>query len=534
LIISFWGYLAWKEANQKMRWRSWRKWTRSGTASLILIVVSWSSTYAIVGTPGGYDGDSFADVLFEYNVHPPPEAGRQDLNWVLGGPGFPTFRPPARFPYIHLGNGGYVTVQFTDNRIYNGPGDDFKVVEEALDRPPNESAIVSVSQDGRTFYEIGNVVPGDYTSTDFDLGKVGLDWALYVRVVDNTSTFDGFELDAVVARNSQEATTVSVDVKPGSCPNSLNPKSRGVLPVAILGSEDFDVTRIRGRSIRLEGVAPIRSSVEDVGTPSENSRDVCRCSDHDHGDGYPDLSLKFDTQKVVKALGDLVKGETRVLRLTGKLSDETWIQGMDCVVILGDLDDGIEVEDGSLTKLNLIDPLTIADPVNRPFELIGDFFDMEIEVGTPGDTATVRITLSSPAPAGCKWYKYSYTDGWVDYSAHAQFNANRDQVTVTLVDGGTGDDDDLANGVIQDPSGLGADGPITPTSPRDGAGGGSGGGCFLSSASGGFTLKADHGQVATKVAPVSILLILPAYHRRSSETLKPARFKVSHQNPTCK
>jgi len=48
-------------------------------------------------------------------------------------------------------------------------------------------------------------------------------------------------------------TDVDVDIQPGSCPNSWNRKGNGVLPVAILGTEDFDVThtrpalRVRGR-----------------------------------------------------------------------------------------------------------------------------------------------------------------------------------------------------------------------------------------------------------------------------------------------
>ena len=36
--------------------------------------------------------------------------------------------------------------------------------------------------------------------------------------------------------------TISIDIKPGSCPNPLNSNSQGVLPVALLGTEDFDVS----------------------------------------------------------------------------------------------------------------------------------------------------------------------------------------------------------------------------------------------------------------------------------------------------
>jgi hypothetical protein len=265
--------------------------------SLTFLGGYFSVTHAITGTPGGYAGDRFADAIFDYDVYLPPQAGRGDINWVLGAPDSPEFDPPHQRPYVHLGNGGYVTVQFTDNRIYNGPGDDFRVVEERLTDPPDESAIVSVSQDGRDFYEIGHIVPGDWQSIRFDLDTLGLDWVLYVKVMDNTTTGDGFDLDAFEALNSQKAITVNVDIKPGSCPNSLNAKSQGVLPVAILGTEDFDVTRIRSGSVRLEGVPPIRSSIEDVGEPVKDLRDICACPDDDDDDRFPDLSLKFDTQE---------------------------------------------------------------------------------------------------------------------------------------------------------------------------------------------------------------------------------------------
>ena len=37
---------------------------------------------------------------------------------------------------------------------------------------------------------------------------------------------------------------VPVDIKPGSCPNSFNRNSNGVLPVALVGTPGFDVTQI--------------------------------------------------------------------------------------------------------------------------------------------------------------------------------------------------------------------------------------------------------------------------------------------------
>lgn len=101
-----------------------------------------------------------------------------------------------------------------------------------------------------------------------------------------------------------------------------------MLPVAILGSEDLDVTTIDVASIRLADVAPIRSSFEDVATPVDGEE--CECTE-EGPDGYLDLTLKFKTQDIVDALGEVVNGEVLVLILTGELSDETPIEGEDCI-----------------------------------------------------------------------------------------------------------------------------------------------------------------------------------------------------------
>lgn len=133
---------------------------------------------------------------------------------------------------------------------------------------------------------------------------------------------------------------VALDIKPGSCPNPLNVRSRGMLPVAILGAYDFDVTAIDPASIRLAGVAPVLSSVEDVAAPFEpfTGKEDCDLHCTDAGpDGLMDLTLKFDTQQIVAALGEVQDGECVALGLTGSLQGEfggTPFQGEDAIRII--------------------------------------------------------------------------------------------------------------------------------------------------------------------------------------------------------
>ena len=123
---------------------------------------------------------------------------------------------------------------------------------------------------------------------------------------------------------------VAFDIKPQSCPNPLNVKDKGTIPVAILGTADFDVMNIDPVSLLFEGVAPIRWAVEDEATPVAGEQ--CDCTT-EGPDGFDDLTLKFDAQEVVAAIGLVNNGDELVLTITGNLLDGTPIEGSDCVII---------------------------------------------------------------------------------------------------------------------------------------------------------------------------------------------------------
>ena len=140
--------------------------------------------------------------------------------------------------------------------------------------------------------------------------------------------------DAHHTSNLAATTVVSLDIKPGGCPNPLNFGSNGVLPVAILGSADFDVHDIDVSSLLLEGVPPLRSSIEDVGKYVDKYPDICRCSSQGP-DGYDDLTLKFKTQDIMDVLGAPFHDDIWVLTITGSLLDGTPFEGSDCVGEVG-------------------------------------------------------------------------------------------------------------------------------------------------------------------------------------------------------
>lgn len=144
---------------------------------------------------------------------------------------------------------------------------------------------------------------------------------------------------------------------------------------------------------------------------------------------------------------------------------------------------GFKPDNGShMVSLLPVDPESdeVSNRNEMPQNLIYGLMDFKIKVDIPGSSTTLSIYLPEPMPQGYKWYKYSQSQGWYDYSSNVSLNGDRTRLSITLVDGGSGDDDGQQNGIIEDPSGLGTAGfPAVSGSTVSSGGGGGGGGCFI-------------------------------------------------------
>lgn len=114
---------------------------------------------------------------------------------------------------------------------------------------------------------------------------------------------------------------VTIDIKPGSDPNSINLSSSGVIPVAILSGADFDASTVAPESVSLAG-----ASVKLVG---KSDKYLCNLEDV-NSDGLLDLVCKIYTAQFM-----VEEGETTAM-LEAETFDGIKLRGEDSIMIVPD------------------------------------------------------------------------------------------------------------------------------------------------------------------------------------------------------
>lgn len=122
--------------------------------------------------------------------------------------------------------------------------------------------------------------------------------------------------DLALATSDALLIRVTIDVKPGDEPTTLEPNREGMVPVAILSTREFDATRVDPATVRAGATgteaAIFRSAVEDV-----------------DGDRDTDMMLLFRVQQ----MGLRCTGKS--ITVKGKTVDGEDIEGTEAVTMVG-------------------------------------------------------------------------------------------------------------------------------------------------------------------------------------------------------
>jgi hypothetical protein len=200
--------------------------------------------------------DPWLDVVRDFSPGAFAGFGQTELPWIVLGPPVPGGLVQGSTDVVSLGDGGFIEVSFRDNIVFDGPGEDLVIYENAfhIGSPSGELfteyAYVEVSTDrlewkrfpvdpltgeglaGRAAVLQEPTDPLDPAAGGdrFDIGELGLDFVRHVRLIDAGADIDdvgnytpsanqaGFDLDAGAAIHSTPPATVTGLVAAGSEP----------------------------------------------------------------------------------------------------------------------------------------------------------------------------------------------------------------------------------------------------------------------------------------------------------------------------
>ncbi len=211
-------------------------------------------------------------------------------------------------PYTQLEQGGFiVTIAATDDYLYSGTGNiSTNLRHAALVMTFSGETVTAVGarffptdiyglcRGGKMTVKVNNSEPPielDTSDCSQFLGITTDGSAITEIKVETDPSVDPRDFptvdDLYVGLSSDDAVqpiAVAVDIKPGDFPNVINPKDKGVIPVAILTTDSFDASRVNSATVTfgvtgVEALA-LKAALADV-----------------HMDGRPDLVLHFRTDQ---------------------------------------------------------------------------------------------------------------------------------------------------------------------------------------------------------------------------------------------
>jgi len=204
-----------------------------------------------------------------------------------------------------------------DGVTYNTGGTYNVVITLHANDATSGTAYMTINGEPQGFYVPGwhsgpaDLMPAGMTFTG-DMEHLQVFYGLYGYGATHSVEFRNITVDGVLGEPPMAwCFERPIDIKPGSYPNSINLKSKGVVPVAVLTTDDFDASTVDPDTVLFAGASPLRWAREDV-----------------DGDGDTDLLFHFKTQEL-----DLDENSTEAF-LTGYTFDGQFIWGTDTVNIV--------------------------------------------------------------------------------------------------------------------------------------------------------------------------------------------------------
>lgn len=208
-----------------------------------------------------------------------------------------------------------------DGVTYNTGGTYDIVITLQATSDTSGTAYMTINGESQGFYVPGwhsgpaDLMPAGMTFTG-DMTLMQVFYGLYGYGATHTVVFEDITVQGC-------RVDVNIDIKPGSDPNSINLKSKGLLPIAIFGSDTVDVTEIVPSTIKIGTVG--------LATRGSSKNKLAFSFEQVNEDEDMDMMVFFEIQQLAP---EELDASTQQLILTGEFGDETPLVGIDSVRIV--------------------------------------------------------------------------------------------------------------------------------------------------------------------------------------------------------